>query len=128
MEFTVGCNTYICHLTLEGDEKSLLNEVEDKPNEKKQEEIKPISQMTSEELFAAMNNVQLRDIYDMVRFGLVLQDIESRMEELCETEELSEETKVICKNVAHAYVYNGDYDYELSYWDNIDKLIKEYSD
>lgn len=132
MEFTVGCNTYICHLTLDDDEKSLLNEVEDRPNEKKQEEkreeIKPISQMTSEELFVAMNNVQLRDIYDMVRFGLVLQDIESRMEELCETDELSEETKTVCENVAHAYVYNGDYDSNLSYWDNIDNLIKKFSD
>ena len=39
---------------------------------------------------------------------------------------LNEEEDALCEDVVNAYVYNRDYDCNLSYWDNIDNLIKEH--
>lgn len=33
----------------------------------------------------------------------------------------------IVELVAHAYVYDGDYDCNLTYWENIDNLIKRFA-
>ncbi len=49
----------------------------------------------------------------------------------CETQDIdeddiTEETMENIEDAAAAYAYNGDYDCNLCYWDNIDCLLGEY--
>lgn len=86
--------------------------------------MKKISEMTSSELFVEMSNNQRDDIYRMVWSDHVYEDCKAQINE----RELSlddEEVDAICEEVANNYVYNGRYDCNLSYWDNIDNLINE---
>ncbi len=42
------------------------------------------------------------------------------------TESIPENLKRKAEEIADMYVYNGDYDCNLSYWDNLENLIREY--
>lgn len=81
---------------------------------------KKISEMTSSELFSKMNDSQRDDIYRMVLSDYTREDVVAFMEE--HFGELQEE---VVHRVVNEYVYNGNYDCNLSYWDNIKNLIEE---
>lgn len=87
-------------------------------------DVKRISEMTSSELFTEMTATQKRDIFDMVKYGFVYQDVEGLVVEMGYNEE-DEETSALCEAVANRYVYDGDCDSNLSYWDNLRNLINE---
>lgn len=55
----------------------------------------------------------------------VREDVQGRLEDY---DDISEnEYEAIIEAVANAYVYDGDYDCELTYWENIDNLIRKMS-
>ena len=86
-----------------------------------------ITNLTSSELFAHMSDTQKDDIYRMIWFSHVIEDVKGKLIERFGIDELSEEDEALCNDVANAYVYNGKYDCNQSYWDNINNLINEYS-
>lgn len=83
-----------------------------------------VSKLSSSELFMLMTDTQKDDIYRMVWSDHVKEDVRGVLDE---REELTEEEKdAIIEDVANDYVYNGDYDCNLSYWDNINNLIEKF--
>lgn len=60
------------------------------------------------------------EIYRKVWFGYVCTDIRSRLKET--DEELTDDQ---IEYAAQRYVYEGDYDCNCSYWDNIDSVIED---
>ena len=66
-------------------------------------------------------------VYRALWFEHVLEDVESYMtsEKGYDGPPLSEDAKGVAQIVASRYVYNGDYDHAISYWDNIDALVEE---
>ena len=60
-------------------------------------------------------------IYRMAWFEHVYEDVKGRLLDL----DIADEDDAFKNTVAHRYVYEGDYDCNLSYWDNIDNLINE---
>lgn len=73
-----------------------------------------------DDLLASLSPKEKDVLYRKLWFEHVLEDVQS----FAETEDL-EITDEIAKQVADRYVYNGDYDCNLSYWDNINNLVKE---
>lgn len=68
----------------------------------------------------------LDEIYRFVWHRYTMEDVERIMEE--EYPSISESEKdEIADSVARAYVYDGKYDCNLSYWDNIRNLIARFS-
>lgn len=76
----------------------------------------------AEEILSGLSE-ELKDaVYRCVWFDRVCEDIES-LEETLELEMALTKDK-ICQ-VAERYVYNGAYDCDRSYWDNLKSLIYE---
>lgn len=84
-----------------------------------------LNEMTSSEIFVNLTPSQRDDIYRMVWSDHVSEDVRGRLSENPDLELNEEEEDALIEDIANAYVYNGDYDCDLSYWDNIDNLIKE---
>ena len=63
------------------------------------------------------------EIYRMLWKEYVVEDIKTQLE----NDEI-ELSKDIIDHIANRYVYDGDYDCEVPYWDNINNLIKEVMD
>ena len=83
-----------------------------------------ISKLSSSELFTLMTDTQKDDIYRMVWSDYVEEDVRRVLDE---REDLTEEERdAIIEDVVNDYVYNGDYDCTLSYWDNINNLIEKF--
>lgn len=76
---------------------------------------------TPREVLNALSAEQQDYIYRAVWFKHVVEDVAGRLEE----RNIPDEDDSIKNNVAQRYVYQGDYDCNLSYWDNIDNLINE---
>ena len=86
-----------------------------------------IQQMSSEDLFDCMTEKQRDDIYRMVWYNYTYDDVEGFLEDYdaYDIPATQEEVDEFIGDVANAYVYNGDYDCNLSYWDNIKNLVDE---
>lgn len=69
----------------------------------------------------------LRDwVYRQLWAEHVREDVESQVEQLPYYEDITdEEYETLVGNVVERYVYQGDYDCNMSYWNNIDALIEE---
>ena len=78
---------------------------------------------TCGEIIPNLSAVQKDDLYRTVWYEHVLEDAESRLSENPNAPEDEDEFNAVCSEVASKYVYNGDYDCNLSYWDNINSLI-----
>lgn len=74
------------------------------------------------ELAEMPSSINDEAIYRKVWKEHVIEDIEGRLEERDIT--LNEGT---IDTIATRYVYEGDYDCNLCYWDNLDNLIDEYA-
>ena len=70
------------------------------------------------EFAESANSTDMDMIYRKVRYQYVVSDIENRLEE--NEDELTDKQIAYA---AHRYVYDGKYDCNLSYWDNIDNCI-----
>lgn len=97
-------------------------------NEENSNKSCTLESMTSSEIFVALSDTQKDDIYRMVWSDHVVEDVKARLIENPDLEIDEDEEDALCEEVANAFVYNGDYDCNLSYWDNIDNLIKEYTE
>lgn len=85
-----------------------------------------ISEITSSELFDQITDIQKDDIYRMVWHSHVKEDVKSVMEDAAkELPESEEDRNDLADKVATAYVYDGRYDCNLSYWTNLANLIRE---
>lgn len=82
------------------------------------------SQTQSSDIWANLSDTQREDIYNMVCADHVYEDSYWRLLENVDMPEDVLET--LSKEIANDYVYNHNYDSALSYWDNIDNLVKKY--
>lgn len=83
-----------------------------------------ISEMTAGEIISSMNESEKNSLYHMLWSDRVYNDVETRLDD----REISldeDEKEAFIMEVVNRYVYNVDYDCNLSYWDNIDNLINE---
>lgn len=72
------------------------------------------------EILNSLTEAEKDAIYRRVWYERVIEDINTHIENT--DDNLSDET---INKIAHRYVYNGDYDCNQSYWDNLDNLINE---
>lgn len=71
----------------------------------------------------------IQDLYRLQLYRYTLDDVYSQMEEDERFSDISEDDfDCIAENCARRYTYEGDYDCNLSYWDNIQGLINEESE
>ena len=73
-------------------------------------------------MLAGLTELEKDDIYSHLRYQHVLQDCY----DFCEQEDLSPSDETLEK-AAKLYVYDGDYDCNLSYWANIANVIEKAS-
>lgn len=85
----------------------------------------PIYELPSIDLYTNMSEKQKDDIYRLVWKKYVKKDVKSRIKDLQIMDENNEHFDTIVETVATKYVYDGDYDCNLTYWENIDNLIDE---
>lgn len=81
---------------------------------------------TSEYIYRLLSTQQKDEIFRKVWFEHVREDAEARLMENPDIDIPKGAELVLCKYVANRYVYEGDYDCNLPYWDNIDNLIREF--
>ena len=91
--------------------------------------MKNVNEMTSSELFTEMTEQQKDDIYRMVWFTHISEDVEAYLHDYYGYEEFTEtgeEVEDIVESVANAWVYCEEYDCLINYFDNIENLIEKY--
>lgn len=76
-------------------------------------------------LYNSLSTEDKDSLYRMLWMDHVIEDIKTRITE-CEDDIPDDILNSIAEKVATEYVYNGQYDCNLSYWDNIDNLIQKY--
>lgn len=77
---------------------------------------------TLKRIIDSLNTVERDDIYRYLRCDYIRQDVES----FCENEDIDipdDKHDEIIDTVVTLYVYDGKYDCNLSYWENISNLI-----
>lgn len=78
---------------------------------------------TCREIILNLSATQKDDLYRTFWYEHVLEDVEKKLSENPDVPKDEEEFASVCQEVANRYVYNGDYDCNLSYWNNINSLI-----
>lgn len=89
-----------------------------------------ISQMKNEELFGILSDAQKRYIFDQIRFQNVKEDVESQIEQNPDFDfenYTDEQIELLVNDVASRYVFDGEGDNELPYYEQLDNLIEESS-
>ncbi|MBO5435958.1 hypothetical protein J6A31_09200 [bacterium] len=79
---------------------------------------------TIAEKIETLDSITKDAIYRRLWLPHVIEDITSHLETRGELEDFDENDIIV---MAKQYVYDGDYDCELGYWDNIDNLIDNYN-
>ena len=74
-----------------------------------------------QELIKELSAVEKDQLYRDLWYPYVVEDVEDRLDVL----EI-EPTETCVEQVATDIVYHGEYDCNLTYWDNVDKLINRY--
>lgn len=74
----------------------------------------------------SLNIIEKDDLYRRLHLDYVKEDIASRLDEHDFELKTDEDIDMLIDTVARRYVYDGEYDCNLSYWDNIDNLIEYY--
>lgn len=87
---------------------------------------------TLKHIVDGLDAVEKDDLYRYLWSDHVREDVESRLDSDYEDRILNasgetdeERLEAVIKNVVERYVYDGDYDCNLSYWENIDNLIEK---
>lgn len=84
--------------------------------------MKKISKMKNKKLFKKMSREQRKYVYDKMRYEHVREDVIERAKDQNVKLTLSAVNKI-----AYEYVYEGEYECNMSYWDNIDVLMANYN-
>ena len=72
-----------------------------------------------------LDSVEKDALYRYLWEDYVKEDVESRLNENFDCDNLTEDQiDIITNRVIQEYVYDGNYDCNLTYWTNIDNLIK----
>lgn len=85
-----------------------------------------VDEMSSSELFTEMTDRQRDEIFRMVWFGNVEDDVRTYINEFYEDAFSEEDIEEIEECVANDIVYHGRLDSYISYWDNLEKLIEKH--
>ena len=80
--------------------------------------------MTAGEIISSMDESEKDSLYRILWSDRVYEDVEWQLDERKISLD-EDEKEAFIMEVVDRYVYNGDYDCNLSYWDNIDNLINE---
>lgn len=68
-------------------------------------------------------------LYRKLWLEYVTNDVSVRLCDTCNKDcTFPNDCGTLVEKIASAYVYDGEYDCNLSYWENIDNLIAKYSD
>lgn len=89
-----------------------------------------LNNMDTEEMLSKISGAQKDELYRALWKEHVVEDVRGRLDEMDidGVSDLDEEDyELFIDSVANKYVYDGDYDCNISYWDNIDNLIDEES-
>lgn len=90
--------------------------------------MRKIKEMSASELIALLTDAQKDELYRMLWSDHVREDVEAAMEDYSGSLPDNEnEREALVESVVNAYVYDGRYDCNLSYWDNINNLLDDYS-
>lgn len=85
-----------------------------------------INNMSTDEIINKLSANQKDELYRALWLEHVREDVESHLRsQYSETVETLDENQIfdICDSAARHYVYDGDYDCNLAYWDNLSNLI-----
>lgn len=89
--------------------------------------MRKMKEMSLSELVAELTDVQKDELYRMLWSDRVREDVEAAMEDYSGSlPENEDEKEALVESVVNAYVYDGRYDCNLSYWDNINNIIQFY--
>lgn len=89
-----------------------------------------VKTLSNEELYNMLSDSQKRYIFDQVRFENVKEDVESQIEQNPDFDVESytdEQIELLVNDVASRYVFDGEGDNELPYYEQLDNLIEESS-
>lgn len=84
---------------------------------------KDIKEMTAKEIVSELTTKKKDEVYRIIWKEYIKEDIILQAEEL--GVKLNNDVVDI---IANSYVYEGDYDCNLTYWDNIENLIEKYTE
>ena len=95
----------------------------------KDAEEKDFSEMTPSELFTKMTDSQKEGIFRMVWADYIKEDVEGILmgDIKHKIPEDEAEYDALVEEIVNDYVYNGNYENERPYWDNIDALIEKHT-
>ena len=94
----------------------------------KLEEI--VQSLDNKDLYEMLTDTQKEYIFNQVRFKNVKEDVENQIEQNPDFDVESytdEQIGLLVNDVASRYVFDGEGDTELPYWDQINNLIEESS-
>ena len=89
-----------------------------------------IKNLSNEELIKMLSDSQKRYVFDQVRFQNVKEDVESQIEQNPDFDfenYTDEQIELLVNDVASRYVFDGEGDNELPYYEQLDNLIEESS-
>lgn len=75
------------------------------------------------DILATWSETEKNIAYHQLWLPHVIEDISSYMEEYLETDQYLTDDEIV--HAAHRYVYDGRYDCNLSYWQNLENLMDE---
>lgn len=76
-----------------------------------------------------LDSISRDSLYRKLWLEYVTSDVSERLCETCDKNcTFPNNCSALVEKIASAYVYDGEYDCNLSYWDNIDNLINKYSE
>lgn len=115
--------------TIDEIKKISKNDIEKRREEyykrdKKFGRIKTTTKISSEEIMN-LDSVTKDEIYRMLWKEYVVEDVTQHLETRDDINKSSEEMIEMIDRIATRYVYDGEYDCNLPYWDNLDNLIEE---
>lgn len=96
----------------------------------KRSESKMVQSLESKNLYEMLTDTQKEYLFNQLRFKNVKEDVEYQIEQnpFFENENYTDEQiELLVNDVASRYVFDGEGETELPYWDQINNLIEESS-
>lgn len=79
-----------------------------------------------EDIYNSLDNTVRDSLYRLLWSDYVKSDINAVLEQHPDAPEDDDKYEAMVNDITRSYVYEGDYDCNLSYWDNINNLIDKY--
>lgn len=102
-------------------EKKLKDIINNMSNDKKNK----IMDKTLKEIINDLPYKEKDNLYRYLWYPYIIEDVELYLTDNYDLEDYTEdEIENIINNVANNYVYNGKYDCNISYWNNLESMIE----